>query len=197
MQTDTSTPRPHDLIASDRVEGTPVRRSNGERIGTIERLMSLPPITSISPTRSSAARPGSRPIRNSTGATAAARSTFTTTTACPHIGAPIEPAARQGAKNPAESGVFVDGLCRDQAGLTRQHRSCVWGLVSTGSGSVPPSEMLEMLVLRLGCSCSPSPVDQQDAPGMHCRLSPSADKPPHTSWTALCQQRTHAPQQDP
>jgi hypothetical protein len=39
MQTDTSTHRPHDLIASDRVEGTPVRRSNGEKIGTIERLM--------------------------------------------------------------------------------------------------------------------------------------------------------------
>src|SRR5713101_5544486 len=29
----------HTLIASDRVEGTPVRRSNGEKIGTIERLM--------------------------------------------------------------------------------------------------------------------------------------------------------------
>jgi hypothetical protein len=27
------------LIASDRVEGTPVRRSNGDKIGTIERLM--------------------------------------------------------------------------------------------------------------------------------------------------------------
>ncbi|MBV9077223.1 MAG: PRC-barrel domain-containing protein, partial [Methylobacteriaceae bacterium] len=27
------------LIASDRVEGTPVRRGGGERIGTIERLM--------------------------------------------------------------------------------------------------------------------------------------------------------------
>ena len=27
------------MIASDRVEGTPVRRSNGEKIGTIERLM--------------------------------------------------------------------------------------------------------------------------------------------------------------
>jgi hypothetical protein len=34
MQTDT-----HSLIASDRVEGTPVRRSSGEKIGTIERLM--------------------------------------------------------------------------------------------------------------------------------------------------------------
>ena len=29
----------HTLIASDRVEGTPVRRTNGEKIGTIERLM--------------------------------------------------------------------------------------------------------------------------------------------------------------
>jgi hypothetical protein len=27
------------LIASDKVEGTPVRRSNGDRIGTIERAM--------------------------------------------------------------------------------------------------------------------------------------------------------------
>jgi sporulation protein YlmC with PRC-barrel domain len=29
----------HNLIASDRVEGTPVRRSTGEKIGKIERLM--------------------------------------------------------------------------------------------------------------------------------------------------------------
>src|SRR5258708_6999769 len=29
----------HGLIASDRVEGTPVCRSNGEKIGTIHRLM--------------------------------------------------------------------------------------------------------------------------------------------------------------
>jgi hypothetical protein len=29
----------HTLIASDRVEGTPVRRMNGEKIGTIERVM--------------------------------------------------------------------------------------------------------------------------------------------------------------
>lgn len=29
----------HKLIASDRVEGTSVRRPNGERIGTIKRLM--------------------------------------------------------------------------------------------------------------------------------------------------------------
>jgi len=27
------------LIASDKVEGTPVRRSNGDKIGTIERVM--------------------------------------------------------------------------------------------------------------------------------------------------------------
>jgi hypothetical protein len=31
--------RPHALIASDRVEGTVVRRMSGERIGTIQRLM--------------------------------------------------------------------------------------------------------------------------------------------------------------
>jgi hypothetical protein len=31
--------RPHPLIASDRVEGTAVRRPNGDRIGHIERLM--------------------------------------------------------------------------------------------------------------------------------------------------------------
>lgn len=29
----------HNLIASDRVEGTPVRRSGGEKIGRIERVM--------------------------------------------------------------------------------------------------------------------------------------------------------------
>src|ERR1700747_47379 len=39
MQNDTSTSQPPSLIASDRVEGTPVRRSSGEKIGTIERLM--------------------------------------------------------------------------------------------------------------------------------------------------------------
>ena len=39
MQNDTSTRQSHSLIASDRVEGTPVRRSNGDKIGTIERLM--------------------------------------------------------------------------------------------------------------------------------------------------------------
>jgi hypothetical protein len=31
--------RPHSLIASDRIEGTAVRRPSGERIGHIERLM--------------------------------------------------------------------------------------------------------------------------------------------------------------
>jgi hypothetical protein len=44
MQTDTlhsetQHQRSHTLIASDRVEGTPVRRSDGEKIGTIQRLM--------------------------------------------------------------------------------------------------------------------------------------------------------------
>jgi hypothetical protein len=44
MQTDTlqsqsQTSQSHSLIASDRVEGTPVRRTDGEKIGTIERLM--------------------------------------------------------------------------------------------------------------------------------------------------------------
>jgi hypothetical protein len=39
MQTDTLTSQTHSLIASDRVEGTPVRRSDGEKIGTIQRLM--------------------------------------------------------------------------------------------------------------------------------------------------------------
>jgi hypothetical protein len=29
----------HNLIASDRIEGTAVRRSNGDKVGTIERLM--------------------------------------------------------------------------------------------------------------------------------------------------------------
>jgi hypothetical protein len=39
MQTDTSSRRSHNLIASDRVEGTPVRRSRGEKVGTIQRVM--------------------------------------------------------------------------------------------------------------------------------------------------------------
>jgi hypothetical protein len=34
-----ATTKPHQLIASDRVEGTAVRRLNGDRIGHIERLM--------------------------------------------------------------------------------------------------------------------------------------------------------------
>ena len=38
-QKGTLTPKKHSLIASDRVEGTPVRRSSGEKIGTIQRLM--------------------------------------------------------------------------------------------------------------------------------------------------------------
>src|SRR6202165_6386707 len=38
MVTDTMT-KPHNLIASDRVEGTAVRRPNGDKIGHIERLM--------------------------------------------------------------------------------------------------------------------------------------------------------------
>ena len=33
------TTKPHSLIASDRIEGTAVRRPNGDRIGHIERLM--------------------------------------------------------------------------------------------------------------------------------------------------------------
>jgi hypothetical protein len=39
MLTDTLTHQTHTLIASDRVEGTPVRRADGEKIGTIQRLM--------------------------------------------------------------------------------------------------------------------------------------------------------------
>jgi sporulation protein YlmC with PRC-barrel domain len=31
--------KPHSLIASDRVEGTEVRRSDGKKVGTIQRLM--------------------------------------------------------------------------------------------------------------------------------------------------------------
>jgi len=31
--------KPHELVASDRVEGTAVRRPNGDKIGHIERLM--------------------------------------------------------------------------------------------------------------------------------------------------------------
>ena len=32
-------PETHDLIGSDKVEGTPVYRPNGERVGTIQRVM--------------------------------------------------------------------------------------------------------------------------------------------------------------
>ena len=44
MQTDAVQPNatsrePHSLIASDRVEDTPVRRSNGDKVGTIQRVM--------------------------------------------------------------------------------------------------------------------------------------------------------------
>jgi hypothetical protein len=41
MQTDTLPPpaEKHSLIPSDRVEGTPVRRPDGERLGTIQRVM--------------------------------------------------------------------------------------------------------------------------------------------------------------
>ena len=35
----TTTTKPHALIASDRVEGTAVRRPNGDKIGTIQRVM--------------------------------------------------------------------------------------------------------------------------------------------------------------
>jgi hypothetical protein len=39
MQTETMTREKHNLVPSDQVEGTEVRRSNGGRIGTIQRLM--------------------------------------------------------------------------------------------------------------------------------------------------------------
>ena len=39
MQTDTLERKAHSLIASDRVEGTAVRRSDGTKIGMIQRLM--------------------------------------------------------------------------------------------------------------------------------------------------------------
>jgi hypothetical protein len=38
-QKDTPAQSKHSLIASDRVEGTPVRRPNGEKVGTIQRVM--------------------------------------------------------------------------------------------------------------------------------------------------------------
>ena len=39
MQTDAMSWEPHSLIASDRVEGTPVRSTHGTTISTIERVM--------------------------------------------------------------------------------------------------------------------------------------------------------------
>jgi hypothetical protein len=39
MQTDSTSLEPHKLIARDRVEGTPVRSTDGSMIGTIERVM--------------------------------------------------------------------------------------------------------------------------------------------------------------
>jgi sporulation protein YlmC with PRC-barrel domain len=39
MQTDAKSRKTHNLIASDRVEGTPVRTTDGTTIGTIERMM--------------------------------------------------------------------------------------------------------------------------------------------------------------
>src|SRR5215813_15246665 len=39
MQTDATSWETHHLIASDRVEGTQVRRTDGSTIGTIERVM--------------------------------------------------------------------------------------------------------------------------------------------------------------
>ena len=39
MQTDATSWEIHNLIASDRVEGTPVRSTNGTSIGTIERVI--------------------------------------------------------------------------------------------------------------------------------------------------------------
>ena len=47
---DTSTRETHSLIASDKVEGTPVYRSNGEKVGTVERLM-IDKLTARSSTR--------------------------------------------------------------------------------------------------------------------------------------------------
>src|SRR5437588_10617464 len=39
LHSDSQNRETHTLIASDRVEGTPVRRAKGEKIGTIQRLM--------------------------------------------------------------------------------------------------------------------------------------------------------------
>jgi hypothetical protein len=133
MLTETPTRQKHSLIASDRVEGTPVRRTGGEKIGTIERLMidkisgnvayavlsfggflgmgqkhfpgqscnttpCSPPIMSISVMRNSGKRLRSVPARSLTGATAAARSPFTTITAYRRTGARTD---RQDQSSPA------------------------------------------------------------------------------------------------
>jgi PRC-barrel domain len=39
MQTDSTSLEPHDLTASDRLEGTPVRNMDGTTIGTMERVI--------------------------------------------------------------------------------------------------------------------------------------------------------------
>ena len=39
MQSETMVDTTHRLIASDRVEGTPVRRPDGEKIGSVQRVM--------------------------------------------------------------------------------------------------------------------------------------------------------------
>src|SRR5947209_10139498 len=39
LHSDSQNRQSHTLIASDRVEGTPVRRADGEKIGTVQRLM--------------------------------------------------------------------------------------------------------------------------------------------------------------
>jgi len=39
MQTDSTSSEPHNLTASDRLEGTPVRSMDGTTIGTIERVI--------------------------------------------------------------------------------------------------------------------------------------------------------------
>src|SRR5262245_31821376 len=39
VQPDAAVPLAHHLIASDRIEGTEIRRSDGRRIGSIQRLM--------------------------------------------------------------------------------------------------------------------------------------------------------------
>src|SRR4051812_10871037 len=39
LQTNFPTRQPHSLVASDRVEGTPVRRADGSKVGTTQRVM--------------------------------------------------------------------------------------------------------------------------------------------------------------